>query len=73
MEEVEGGPGTDNIQVILAEMTEIVVVGQDQIQELVLIETELDVLNVENMIISLKTVQVHKQKKSQNKYNRCMI
>ena len=39
LEEVEVGLGKDNIQVILAEMTEVVVVGhQDQVQELVLIE-----------------------------------
>ena len=31
MEEVEVGLGKDNIQVILAEMTEIIVVGQDQV------------------------------------------
>ena len=42
LEEVEVGLGTDNIQVILAEMTEIAVVGLDQVQEPVLIETELD-------------------------------
>ena len=48
-----------NIQVILAGMMEVVVVGQDQVQELVLIETGLDALNVGNMIISLKTVQIH--------------
>ena len=42
LEEVEVGLGTDNIQVISAEMTEVVVVvvGQDQVLELVLIETE---------------------------------
>ena len=33
LEEVEADLGKDNIQVILVEMTEIVVVGQDQAQE----------------------------------------
>ena len=73
LEEVEVGLGTDNIQVILAEMIEVVVVGQDQVQELVLIKTELDALHVGNMITLLKTVQICKQKKNQNKYNRCII
>ena len=54
-EKVELGVGKDNIQVILAEMIEAVVVGQDQVQEPVLTETELDVLGVENMIILLRT------------------
>ena len=44
MEEVEVGLGKDNIQVILAEMTGVVVVvGQDQGQESVLTEIELNV------------------------------
>ena len=53
MEEVEVGLGTDDIQVILVEMIEVVV-GQDQVQEPVLIETELDALSVGNMNILLK-------------------
>ena len=73
LEEVEVHLGTDNILVILAEMTEVVVVDQDQVQELVLIETKLDALNVGNMTISLKTFQICKLKKSQNKYNRYII
>ena len=60
MEEVEVGLGTDNIQVIFVGMTEVVVVGLDQIQEPVLIETELDAISVGNMIILLKTIQLHK-------------
>ena len=40
LEEEEVGLGKDNIQVILEGMTEIVVVGLDQVQELVLVETE---------------------------------
>ena len=56
LEEVEIGLGKDNIQVILAEMTEVVVVGQDQVQDPVLIETESNALSVGNMIILLKTV-----------------
>ena len=40
LEEVEVGLGKDNFQVILEGMTEGVAVGQDQVQELVLTETE---------------------------------
>ena len=56
LEEVELGLGTDNIQTISEGMTEVVV-GLDQIQEPVLVETELDAISVGNTIISLKTVQ----------------
>ena len=37
-----------------------VVVGLDQVQEPVQIEMELDAINVENMIILLRTVQIQK-------------
>ena len=37
-----------------------VVVNLDQVQELVPIEIKLDVINVENMIILLRTVQLHR-------------
>ena len=50
LEEVEVDLGTDNIQVILGGMIKVVV-GQDQVQELVLIEKGLDALGVGNMII----------------------
>ena len=73
LEEVEVGLGIDNIQVILAEMTEIVVVGLDQVQEPITIETDLDALHGRNIIISLRTVQLHKYKKNQSKYNKCII
>ena len=43
LEEVEVGLGKDNIGVILVEMTEVVAIGQDQVQEPVLTKTELDV------------------------------
>ena len=56
LEELVAGLGKDNIQVIIAEMIEVVVVGQDQVQEPVLTMTELDVLSVGNMIILLKSV-----------------
>ena len=73
LEEVEVGLGIDNIQVTLEGMTEVEV-GLDQVQELELTETELDVLSVVNMIILLKTVQTHKQERNHgNKYNRCII
>ena len=41
VEEVEVSLGTGNIQVILEEMIEVIV-GQDQVQELAVTETELD-------------------------------
>ena len=42
-------------------MTEVVeVVSLDQVQEPVLIEIELDVISVGNMIIFLRTVQLHR-------------
>ena len=53
LEEVEVGLDEGKIQVILAEMMEIVV-GQNQVQELVLMEIELDALGVGNIIITLK-------------------
>ena len=46
----EVGLEKDNIQIILIEVTEVVV-GLDQVQESVLIETEVDALSVGNMII----------------------
>ena len=72
MKEVGVGLGTGNFQIILEGMKEAVV-GLDQVQELVLIETELDVTSVGNMITSLRTIQLQKQKKIQSKYNRCTI
>ena len=70
--QVEVCLGKVNIQVVLAEMTEVVL-GQDKAQEPVLIQNELDALSVGNMIISLKTVHIHKQKKNQNECNKCII
>ena len=48
MEEVEVGLGKDNMQVILEGMIKAVV-DQDEGQEAILIETELDVLNVDSI------------------------
>ena len=59
LEEVGVGLGTDNIQMISVGMIEVVV-DLDQVQELVLIEIELDAINVGNMIIILRTVQLHR-------------
>ena len=73
LKEVEVDLEKDNIQVILEGMIETVVIDQDQVQELVLTEIGLNVLNVGNMIISLKTVQTQIKKKSQNKYGKCLI
>ena len=70
--EVEVGLGTDSIQVILPEMIEVVV-GQDQVKGLVLTKTKLDALSVGNMTILLKIVRIHKQKRNQNSYNKCII
>ena len=62
LEEEEVGLGTDNIQVILEGMTEVVV-GLDQVQEPVLIGMELDAINVRYMIILLRTVQLQSRKR----------
>ena len=69
----EVGLGTDDIQVILEGMTEVVAVGQGQVQEHVITDVELDASNVGNTNISLRTVQLCKWKKDQNKYNKCII
>ena len=57
--EEEVGLGIDNIQIIPDGVIEVVV-GLDQVQELVLIETGLDATNVGNMIILPKIVQHQK-------------
>ena len=59
MKEVEVGLEIDNIQIIPEGMTEVAV-GLEQVQELVQIEIELDALNVGNMIILLRTLQLCK-------------
>ena len=57
LEDIEIGLKKDNIQIILEGMIEeLAVVDLDQVQELVQMETELSVLNVENMGILLTTV-----------------
>ena len=55
MKEVGVDLGIDNIQIIPEWMIEVAV-GLDHDQEPVPIEIELDAINVENMIISLRTV-----------------
>ena len=62
----------DIIQVILEGMIEAVA-DQDQVQEQVIIKIELDVLNVENMTISLMTVLTQRWKENQSKYSKCTI
>ena len=64
LEEVGVGLRIDNIQIILEGMIEAVV-GLDQVQELPPKEIELDAIRVENMIIMLRTIQLHKQKESE--------
>ena len=56
MKEVGVGLEKDNLQITSEGMTEVIVVGLDQIQELVLIDIGLDVINVESTIILQKTV-----------------
>ena len=73
LEEVEVDLGKDSVQVILGGMIKAVVVDKGQVQEPVLIEIELEVLNVANMIISLKTVKTQGQIESQDKYSKCII
>ena len=72
IKEVEVGLGIDSIPIILEGMIEVMV-GLDQVQELVPIEIELDAINVGNIIILLRTVQLLKQKRSQTKFNKCTI
>ena len=59
MKEVEVGLGIDSIPIILEGVIEIIV-GLDQVQELVPIEIELDAINVGNMISLLRIVQLLK-------------
>ena len=55
MKETEVGLGINNIQIIPEGMINVVV-GLDQVQELVPIERELDAIYVGNIIILLRTV-----------------
>ena len=59
LEELGVGLETGNIQAILEGMIEVVV-GLDQVQEPALIGIELVAINIGNMIILLRTVQLHK-------------
>ena len=73
LEEVGGGLGIDNIQIISEGMTKVVV-GLDQVQEPVQIGLELHAKNGGgDMIISLRNVQFHRYKKNQSRYDRCII
>ena len=73
MKEVGVGLEKGHIQ-ITSEGTTEVIVGQGQDQEWELIETELDVMSIESMIILQKIVQQWLEKKErQNKYSRCLI
>ena len=73
LEEVEVGLEKESIRVILEGMTEAVAIGLDQVWEPVLTDIGLHVINVGNMIILLRTVWICKQKKSQNRCNKCII
>ena len=54
----EGGVGLekDSFQIMPEGKTEVVVIGLDQVQELVLMEIGLVVISVEGMVILQKTV-----------------
>ena len=67
--EVGVGLGIDNFLIILEGMIKAVV-GLEKVQELAPIENGLDAVSVGNMIILLRTVQLHEKKRNQNKYNR---
>ena len=55
-------------------MIEVAVAHQDQVQELVLIETGLDALQCREYDHFAKDcLNLQKQKKSQNKCNKCII
>ena len=72
MKEVEVGLGRDSVLLILEGMIEVIV-GLDQLQELVPIEIESDVINVGNMMILLRIVQLLKWKRNQSKFNKFTI
>ena len=59
LKEVEVGLGIEIILIMLEGMIELIV-GLDQVRELVPIKIELDAINVGNMIISLRIVQLLK-------------
>ena len=61
MKEVEVGLEKDSFQVMPEGMTEEVVVGLDQVQDLVLIEIRLDVISVENTMICQRLSDLKKR------------
>ena len=63
MKEVRVGLEKDSFQIMLEEMTEVVAIDLDQVQELVLIEIGLDVISAKSMIILHKTAQLKKLEK----------
>ena len=64
MREVEVDSEKGSIQKILEEMTEVVVIDLDQVQELVQIETDSDAIYVGNKITLLKTVNIKKRERN---------
>ena len=68
LEGVEVGLKKDNIQVLLAEMIEVIV-GHDEVQEPVLIKIELDVLSVENVIILKRLSEFTNRKRARKNTN----
>ena len=75
MKEVEVGLEKGHTHVISEGMTGVVVIaGQGQDQEWVLIETELGDISGENMITSQKIVLQQLEKREKwSKYSRCLI
>ena len=72
LDEVRAHLGIDNIQIISEGMTEVVVVGLDQVQEPVLIETELDAIGVgyDHFTKDCQTLQVDMESEQiQQMYN----
>ena len=70
VEEVNVGQGKDDIQVILEGIT------SSSSRSGLRASTNRDRIRgfkCRNTIISLKIVQIHKQKRSQNRYNKCII
>ena len=72
MKEVGLGLGIDGTLIILEGMIEVIVC-LDQVQEQVAKEIEVDAINVGNMIILLRMVQLQKWKRKQNKLYKCTI
>ena len=73
LKEIEVGLEKNNTQIILIKVTKVVV-GQDQVWELVLTEIESDALSVGNMIIFTKEYpNLTNRKGTRTNTNKCII